>query len=307
MTKLLIDTDIGGDIDDAFALCLALGSPELEILGVTTVFQCPVQRAQIAKALLAAAGRGDIPVVAGEAKPLGQTELYGRPIDFETKPLSYGAEFEKTEIDGRDGVDFLIRTLESQGEPVTVVTIGALTNLAAVLTKRPDLKNRIEKFCVMGGAYDRNYAEYNFACDPEAARIVLRSGISCDLVGTDVTFRCMMGERQLARLAASSSSAIRLLLSLNKSWGHNVYLHDPLALYNAIDSQYLTFQNREIEVETKGKLTRGVAVTLSDWNWQLPANDKLRVAVDVRAEEFVEECTRRILRLGESDAAECAV
>lgn len=307
MTKLLIDTDIGGDIDDAFALCLALGSPELDILGITTVFQCPVQRAQIAKALLNAAGRGEIPVVAGEVKPLGQTELYGRPIDFETKPLSYGAEFENTEIDGTDGVDFLIRTLEGQSEPVTVVTIGALTNLASVLTRRPDLKDRIRKLSIMGGAYDRNYAEYNFACDPEAARIVLRSGIPCDLVGTDVTFRCMMGERHLSRLAASDSPAIRLLLSLNKSWGHNVYLHDPLALFNVIDSKYLTFQNREIEIETAGKLTRGVAVTLSDWNWQLPVNEKLRVAVDVRAEEFVEECTRRILRLGDAETAERAV
>ena len=136
---------------------------------------------------------------------------------------------------------------------------------------------------------------------------MLRSGIPCDLVGTDVTFRCMMGERHLSRLAASDSPAIRLLLSLNKSWGHNVYLHDPLALFNVIDSKYLTFQNREIEIETAGKLTRGVAVTLSDWNWQLPVNEKLRVAVDVRAEEFVEECTRRILRLGDAETAERAV
>ena len=297
MLKLLIDTDIGNDIDDAVALCLALASPEVEVLAVTTVFQDPVGRARIAKALLKAAGRADIPVIAGEAAPLNNDAVYGRKIG-NTRALHYGGQFSDTPIDGTDAVGFLIRTLERAEQPIPVVTIGALTNLAKVLSLRPDLKDKIAKFSIMGGAYDRNYAEFNFACDPEAAEIVLRSGVDCDLIGTDVTFRCRMKEDEVARLAKSGTPVLSMLGGMMERYGrHNVYLHDPLALYNLIDPDVLTFQDREVAVETTGKLTRGVAVTLSDWNWGYPPNGKLHVAVDVKAEAFVGECTRRLLSL----------
>lgn len=166
---VIIDTDLGDDIDDAFALCLAMQSPELEILGVTTVHRCAAYRAKMAKSLLNAGGFCEVPVYAGESKPLVRESVHGRPLDYGEKPHSYAEEYDATEYDGDDAVSFIVGTLEKSDRKITLVTLGALTNIALVLQKRPDLFKKIEKLCIMGGAFSMNLGEYNFSCDPDAA------------------------------------------------------------------------------------------------------------------------------------------
>lgn len=160
---VIIDTDLGDDIDDAFALCLAMQSPELEILGVTTVHRCAAYRAKMAKSLLNAGGFCEVPVYAGESKPLVRESVHGRPLDYGEKPHSYAEEYDATEYDGDDAVSFIVGTLEKSDRKITLVTLGALTNIALVLQKRPDLFGKIEKLCIMGGAFSMNLGEYNFS------------------------------------------------------------------------------------------------------------------------------------------------
>ena len=114
---VIIDTDIGDDIDDAFALCLAMQSPEIEILGVTTVFKNTRARAMIAKKLLTLGGYPDIPVAAGASIPLSNPEMFGKPVDFEELPKSYRPEYE-TELDlVHTGMELIITILENSSEP----------------------------------------------------------------------------------------------------------------------------------------------------------------------------------------------
>ena len=168
---ILIDTDIGSDIDDAFAIALALQSPEVEIKGVTTVFCNTDRRTALAEMLLKLAGREDIPVHTGLSHPIVQREMFDRPIDFDDGVPEWLEEFEKYLVPKpHDAPQFIVETLEKAERPLVILTLGALTNIAAVLTVRPDLKKKIDYLMIMGGSYFMNYQEYNFSCDPEAAK-----------------------------------------------------------------------------------------------------------------------------------------
>ena len=193
MDRLIIDTDPGQD--DALALLVALGSPELDVLGVTTVAgNVPVtQTADNARRILELAGRGDVPVYAGAQRPLLRPP---RPV-----PEIHGA----TGIDGWDwapaqrapepthAVDWLVATLLR--EPVHSISLIALapqTNIALALRRAPEIAPRLKRIVFMGGGYFEGgnmtpAAEYNILVDPEAAAIVLAAGIDITAVPLDCT------------------------------------------------------------------------------------------------------------------------
>ena len=142
---VIIDTDLGDDIDDAFALCLAMQSPELEILGVTTVHRCAAYRAKMAKSPAYTGTSQNPPAVRSDFAIFARESVHGRPLDYGEKPHSYAEEYDATEYDGDDAVSFIVGTLEKSDRKITLVTLGALTNIALVLQKRPDLFGKIEK------------------------------------------------------------------------------------------------------------------------------------------------------------------
>lgn len=297
MTNLIIDTDIGDDIDDAFALCLAMQSPEINLLGVTTVFRCAGARARIAKKLLTLGGFGNVPVHAGSNRPLQITELFGKPIDYGRLPKEYGPEFDSVEYDGDDAVAFMANLLAAAAEPVTIVTLGALTNVARLLTEYPNLKDRIAEIDIMGGSYfHMNKCEYNFACDPHAADTVLCAGLKVYCVGVDITFRCRLGEQALDRLKACTHPCIQLLMRLNGRWGNRMFLHDPLALTAAFDKSYLKFRSICCRVEAEARYANGFVADMSGVDW-LPPHDGVSVnaCYDVDAERFVQSVVSRLL------------
>lgn len=296
---VIIDTDLGDDIDDAFAICLAVQSPEIELLGVTTVHRCPKSRAKMAKALLKAAGFPDIPVHAGLAEPIRTRTVHGKLLDFDLKPISWSDEYKDIEYDGDDAVSFLAKVIESSKEPVTVVTIGALTNIATLLTKRPDLKSKM-RLSVMGGAYLRNWGEYNFSCDPDAADLVLQSGIETLCVGIDITFQCRLSGEMLEKIMNHTHPCLQMLSRMRCMWGWGVLLHDPLALMCAFNPSFVTWQKMICRVETQGKYANGYVVNLSDSNFgQDASSSNVSVGVAVDAEAFVAEYVKRVGSFGE--------
>lgn len=297
--NVIIDTDIGDDIDDAAALCAAMQSPELHILGVTTVFKDTRKRARIAKRLLRLGGHGEIPVYAGASRPLKNQEVYGKQVDFEEPPITYSEEYEGEEIDtGKTAREFIIEELEKCTSPIRFITLGALTNLAEVLLERPDLKTKIESVFVMGGAYSTfHVGEYNFSCDPEAADLVLESGVKLLCAGLDVTFQCCLSDANMKVLYEAEHPCLKMLVSLQKAWGHNIVLHDPLVVLLATDASFVQTQKIKCRVELNGTYARGMAVNLSNWTWDLPAEDStVEVAVAVDGKRVVSTFMERILR-----------
>ncbi|QGQ98166.1 nucleoside hydrolase [Paenibacillus psychroresistens] len=290
--NIIIDTDIGDDIDDALALAFALHSPEIHILGVTTVLGNTQARARIAVNLLQTAGFGQIPVYAGCGQPMNQ------PVDETIIPCQYSEETMGTlEISSVHAVDYLIDCIMNAPEAVTLVTIGPLTNVAVALLKEPRLKQKLKRIVMMGGAYYFHYVEWNIYCDPEAANIVFQSGIPIDAVGLDVTKQCLMNGEQLERLKTElNSPLIRLLWQLIEQWQINnkgrkyPILHDALAVYGIFGRELLQFEREAVSIELAGTATRGLTFNRTDRNRE----DQLIAGAEMQAERSVIQVAKAV-------------
>src|SRR5436189_380587 len=201
-TPILLDCDPGHD--DAIALLLALASPELELLAVTTVAGNQTLEKTTANAIrvLEFAGRADVPVAAGADRPLVREQYVASYVHGETGldgPDLPPAQSDPVE---QHAVDFLADAIRETGGKVTLVPTGPLTNVALLLALHPDA--RPERIVLMGGAIAEGNvtpaAEFNIWCDPEAAARVFASGIDVTMIGLDVTHKALFGDRHAARL-----------------------------------------------------------------------------------------------------------
>jgi len=290
---IILDTDIGDDVDDALALAIILNSPELELRGITTVFRNAPRRALLAQHILRAFGRDNIPIAAGCSKPLLQ------PFAKIRDGARLGSQFEVLEENSLKrplphAVDFLVQSVDLEAEPdtenlLTIVPIGPLTNIALALAREPELISRC-RLVLMGGQWSEPIAEWNVLCDPEAAAMVFDSGIEITMIGYDVTSRCQLSEAQTARLATGSTQRAQLLSQLLKLWqsevDHPVTLHDPLAVISLFDD-CVRFEDKRIEVALCGEQRACTIVTEGKPN--------ARVAVDVDVERAVELFMQRVL------------
>jgi purine nucleosidase len=285
--KIIIDTDIGDDIDDALAISFAVKSPEIDLIGVTTVWKDTAARARLSKRVLQMLGREDIPVYIGSRQP-----LIGKVDDHEI-PNQYSEDMDGISVNTeRDAVDYIIDTLmKSEGE-ISLVTIGALTNIALAIVKKPEIKNKIKRIVMMGGAYYFHYNEYNIECDPEAARIVFESGIQIKAVGLDVTLKCQLTQQDVERIEHPNSEITQFLSDLIGRWRSiNNYLpilHDPLAVCAVFDKELLEFKEEKIVVETKGEFTRGATHNQTSYRWgnTNPVNSNIWTAKNVDHMKF---------------------
>lgn len=278
MTKILIDTDIGGDVDDALALAMLLSSSdEIEIVGITNVYLANAWRAGVTKQILKVYGREEIPVCTGAEKPLigwwdesripNSSPDYGQ---FRGETLPHAA-------------DFIIRMAEDV-ENLTVLAIGPLTNLGLALAKAPHIASRI-RILMMGGQVNKAHPEWNIVCDPEAARIVFESGADIRMVGLDVTNRCQFTREEVDFVKSAGNPRAEMLGQMMEifieKFGYLPILHDPLAAAVLLWDDIVTFQEKKILVETGGQYTRGLTVDC-DWGDGMT----VQVAVDVNVPEF---------------------
>jgi purine nucleosidase len=298
---VLIDTDPG--VDDALALMLALRSPEMTVRGITTVHgNVPVDRGtKNAHRILDLMGRGDIPVAMGAAVPLLR--------ELRTAEIVHGkdglAELVATEVDAETeavaGPAFILNALEGAERPITIVTLGPLTNVGVALAFAPQLGERIERIVAMGGAIRSEgnatpAAEFNILADPEAAALVLRSGVPVTLVPLDVTMRTIFQAEWAERLQASGDAVERfaggLVAHVAKVYRQyyridGMALHDPLAVAVAIDPSLVDGRDLWVTVDTGEGITAGK--TFADF-WHIPepwGEPNAFVALEVDAERFI--------------------
>lgn len=300
--RLILDTDIGTDVDDALALALALLSPEVRLEAVTVVYGDVDLRARMVLKLLRLAGRSDIPVARGIGQPL----LRNRPVYWaghEGQGLLTGEDHDLPLPEGH-AVDLIIERVMANPGEITLVPIGPLTNIAAAIIREPRIVSRLRRVVLMGGVlrtgprFDLPLAEHNIRSDPEAASVVFSAGLPLTMVGLDVTTQVRITRSDCARInavgtpfhQAIADQVLRYLHLRRRDW---TYLHDPLALATAIDPTFVATRALRIRVETRGDLTTGMTLAELPTD-EAPATAEAAIAVD--SDRFHRFFLERLLR-----------
>jgi len=320
MKRIIFDTDIGTDVDDALALSLAALSPELDICGVTTVHADAPLRAKIARRLLSLTGRQDIPVIAGASLPLHMP----LPDNFTWMPVLRGHEGVGI-LEGDDlkptqdlqstsdkAAQFIIEKAAQYRGELSIVAVGMLTNIGRALQLEPLLADWISDLTIMGGCvYVEKFPyphmlETNVNADPEAARMVFASGIPMTIVPIEVTTQVYLTPEQRQEmltwdrplpttLVALMDNMFTGLASLSSEAGlgedfyqGRTYMHDPLAVYTAMTHHHVTVRRMHVAYEVIDNVVRTIPYPHRSPNcW---------VCVDVDGPEFVRFWLEKIRR-----------
>jgi inosine-uridine nucleoside N-ribohydrolase len=292
------------------AILLALASPEVDVLGITTVHGNQTLDKTTANALrvLELAGRADVPVAAGAERPLIREPAIAREVhgdsglDGPDLPDATGAPV------AEHAVDFLASRLLESPRPVTLVAVGPLTNVALLLAHHPRAAERLERIVLMGGAIAEGNvtpaAEFNVWVDPEAAARVFAAGLDVTMVGLDVTHKALLTAAHADRLrAAGRVGAFTADLHGFFSRFHaDVYrwdgapVHDAVAMAHVIRAGIVRTERRNVEIDCASELCRGRTVVDL---WQRTGRpENAHVGVDLDAEAFLDLLIERIGSLG---------
>ena len=279
---IIFDTDfVMPPADDSLALMLALQSPEIEILGITTVAgNDSVERATSdVLRMLEIAEQDDIPVYRGADMPLVHEKSdfavrsYGNWYSNEPPPPPPGG-FATKQIEDEAAVSFIVRTVLTNPHKVTLVAIGPLTNIAQAIRAEPTFAEKVRRLVIMGGAIAllpdgagniTPNAEYNFWVDPEAARVTLRSGIPIELSPLNVSRKSALTKRWFEKMVEVDTPLTQLLKETmgprfeaepDKSW----FMYDQIAMASLIDPSLVTTERLYVDVNIDHGISYGVSV-----------------------------------------------
>ncbi|HKH75501.1 MAG TPA: nucleoside hydrolase [Rubrobacteraceae bacterium] len=306
-TPIILDVDPGHD--DAVAIMLACGAPEIELLGVTTVAgNVPLEKTtRNALRVLSLVGRPDVPVAAGAAAPLVRPLRTAEDIHGESGlegPEIPDASFGVAE---RGATELIADAVSGSPEPVTLVPVGPLTNVALFLREHPELKERIARISLMGGSIGLGNttpaAEFNVYVDPEAAREVFNSGLPITMSGLDVTHKAGAGPAQRERLRSLGRVGLVAaeLLEYFAATYEGVFgfdappLHDAVAVAAVLEPALLETRPMRVDVECESELTRGE--TVCDFYGVTGKPPNVEVGVGLDREGFFELLYRSLGRL----------
>ncbi len=255
--NVIIDTDPG--VDDLLAILLALNSRELQVDALTTVGgNCSLADAtRNALRILEIAGRPDIPVYRGAARPLKGRYVYARYFHGPRGLTGRLPEPRITAADDLDALDAIASRIEGARAPVTLIALGPLTNIARLITRRPDAVDGISPLIVMGGAVDvpgnvTPFAEFNTYSDPEAAEVVFRSGMDVKLIGLDVCNPVFLERDQAGQISGVRGRVVRGWFDFHPEV-NTMSLCDPLAVVAAMKPDLFAYEQRPIGVVTEGE------------------------------------------------------
>ena len=307
-TPIILDCDPGHD--DAIALLLAVASPEVELIGVTTVAGNTTidKTTNNALRVLELAGRSDIPVYRGAERPFIRKQDVAVHVHGESGLDGPDLPQPTTREQELHAVDYLAQEIRAREGKVTLIPTGPLTNIGLLFALHPDV--RPERIVIMGGAIGEGNrtpaAEFNIWADPEAAQRVFLEGLDTTMVGLDVTHRALITDAHTERMSGAGrvGTAVAELMDFYARFHKSRYpdldgspMHDPVCVAHVIDPTLMTVLDAFIEVDCSGGPSWGR--TNVDWRGREhfgPPNAK--VGVDIDGERFAELIVERISSLG---------
>lgn len=281
--KVIIDTDIGDDVDDAFALALAVKSPELQVLGITTTFGETEVRAQIVDRFLEAVGRDDIPVMAG--KPTGKTPMSQR---------RYAEEGKFTKRSHGDAAEFILDQIGKYPGEITLIGIGPLMNVGAAIDRDASTFRKLKRVVIMGGSVRKGYGDYgynehfppspewNILNDVASAQKLFASGVPLYVMPLDST-QLKLDEVKRAFLFTRGTVLTDQLTILYHLWAQETpTLFDPMTLAFVLKPELCPVTPLHIRVDEKG------------YTREEPGSPNAQVCLNSNPEDFFQFYLRRV-------------
>jgi purine nucleosidase len=308
--KIIIDTDPGQD--DAVAILLALASPELEILGITTVAGNVPLNLTTKNALIITeiAGREDINVYAGCDSPLSRPLITAENVHGATGLDGPELINPTKKVKEDHAVDFIIKTLRDHTpNTVTLCPLGPLTNIATAFKKAPDIISKVKQVVLMGGAYFEvgnvtPTAEFNIFVDPEAASYVFNLGLDLVIMPLDVTHKALTTPERIdkfSKLNTKCGTFVAEMTAFFERFDKDKYgtegapLHDPCVIAYLLNPEIFSGRRINVEIETDSELTLGM--TVADW-WGVTNKEPNALFIgNLNSEKFFEMLTSRISKL----------
>lgn len=283
--KIIIDTDIGDDVDDAFAVAFAVRSPEFQILGVTTTFGDTETRAKIADHFLAEVGRTDIPVLAGRPTVTNNPMSQRRYADDPRFTKNHG-----------DGVEFILDQIRKYPDEITLIAIGPLMNVGAAIDKDAATFRKLKRVVLMGGSIRRGYGdlgytppvppdrEWNILNDVPSAQKLFTSGVPLYVMPLDST-QLKLDEVKRAFLFSQGTAVTDALAVLYHLWGQQTpTLYDPMTLVFALKPELCPVQPMHIRVDDQG------------YTREEPGTPNAQVCLNSNSEDFFQFYLKRMAR-----------
>ncbi|MEL7466679.1 MAG: nucleoside hydrolase [Pseudomonadota bacterium] len=308
--RIIIDTDPGQD--DAVALLLAFGSPELDVIGVTTVAgNVPLELTSLnARKVCELAGRSDVPVFAGCDRPMARSLVTAEHVHGKTGLDGADLPEPRTPLQDAHAVDWIIETLRAaeMGE-ITLCPLGPLTNIGTALERAPEIAPKIREIVLMGGGYFEQgnitpSAEFNIFVDPEAAKIVFGAGVPLTVIPLDCTHKALATRPRVEAIRALGTPVGEAVAGLTdfferfdkeKYGSEGAPLHDPCVIAWLLRPELFTSRHVNVEIEVESPLTRGA--TVADWWGVSDRAPNATFVRDVDGEGFFDLLTERLARL----------
>ncbi|MEK5400150.1 nucleoside hydrolase [Paenibacillus sp. FSL K6-2859] len=307
MVKMILDLDTG--IDDGMALAYAIGNPEIELIGVTGIYGNVYTEVGVQNVLniLNMCNAQEIPVFAGENHAMCK-DVFNR---LEVSARIHGAngvgqihmEQSPQQKEKKNAVDFLVESATKYGDELVIVATGPLTNLAMALKRAPEMKDKMGRVVIMGGALTipgnvSPYTEANISQDPEAAKYLFESGVDVTMVGLDVTQRSILTNentrnwRNTGTLAGKTyADMIDYYISQHDEI-QGCYLHDPSAVINALHPEFFTMVSMHMTVITQGE---AVGRTIGNPQKLREANPNVKVCIQVDSQALVQHLNETLM------------
>lgn len=284
--KVLLDTDIGTDIDDAVCLTYLLRQPRCELMGITTVAGEPEKRAMLASAICIEAGRDDVPIHPGSGRPM---------IVPSHSPRAEQAEAlrnwpHRTNFEPNSAVAFMRDVIRANPGRITLLAIGPMTNLGLLFATDPEIPSLLKGLVLMCGVFttqipDLPYREWNAWGDPHATAIVYAAAVAPHLsVGLDVTMQCQMPRDEITQ--RFRKPPLNVVLDMAEVWfrrADRITFHDPLAATLIFEPDICTYADGQVDVE----LTSPPLYGMTRWNPNTEIHPH-RIALTVDPKRFLE-------------------
>lgn len=301
--KVIMDVDTG--TDDSVAIMVAALSPEIDLVGVSTVVgNCPVHEGTANTLSLFGALGFSIPVYEGMSEPMARPDIF-RDGSWPNSPDLPPA---RTQKQAQHAVDWLIETLMQSGGDITVVPIGPLTNIAVAMKKEPAIRKKIQELIIMGGGNaignSTPSAEFNIWMDPEAARVVFQSGCPIRLFPLDVTHKALFVEkdvedlRKMGRAGQIAAHVIDVRIDMYRRTQPldrpGAPVHDVMCVCALLEPSLFTARSVHVDVDTNDGLSLGR--TIMDLNNRGKGKPNATVAFDVDETRFIQMVKDRLAR-----------